>query len=445
VLQDAVSAYAGKSPDEDQADTARQFMTNLADSLVQAAKRPDLPGSQRFLHILEEIAKSTPGAPTIQWWIDVALGRGPAMSTKAIPDAHLNPEPPAAPAGVSAPTPQERLIAMRQIEEIFGKITNENRGFIVRGSSPDETTPNPALQEDVQEFATVADALKKLERLSDGRYSATDDLAELTGLLDAYQAHVARHYSLTPQTGGIFKKTRGIIAQSLPEPIRRNIQERWHNPHLLKKIDDVLFKSHGSRADFPVIKKAIREVQPSVVWLELATGVIISPDGWVLTNAHVTKEQGKEVKVQLANGDTYHGTCTALDEQVDLALVKLKDVKRALPFSKFSPRALSVGSEIITIGNPDTRLYDGWHVSTGKVTEMKEAHPWTSPEGFEIGGIIHNSWTYYGNSGSPIYNTKGAIVALHHWWRAPDRHAIDATSTIIPWLKKHKIPFRLAD
>lgn len=442
-LQDAVSAYAGKSPDEDQADTARHFMTSLADSLVQAATRPELPGSQRLLHIIGEITKSTPGAPTAQWWIDLALGRHPTTS-KSPPrsaDEDLKTQP--APASSIKDSP-ESTVAAKQVQTLLTTITNENRGFIVRGSALDDHTPNPTLQEDIREFGNVADALMKLERLSKGRYSAVEDLAELTGILDAYHAHVDRHFALTPQTGGLFQKTRGVLALALPESIRRNIQDRWHNPHLLKKLDAVLFKAHGDKADFPVIKRAIREAQPSVVWLELATGVIISPDGWVLTNAHVMKEHGKTVKVQLANGDTYQGTCVTIDEEVDLSLVKLQGVTRALPFSRFSPRSLTVGGEIITIGNPDTRLYDGWHVSTGKITEVKESHPWTSPEGPVIGGIIHDSWTYYGNSGSPMYDTRGGIVAMHHWWRAPDRHAIDGVSTIIPWLKKHRIPFQFA-
>src|SRR5262249_6947768 len=56
VLEGAVSEYCKKSIGEDKAETARHFMTNLADCLVQMATRPNLSGSQRMLHILQKYA-----------------------------------------------------------------------------------------------------------------------------------------------------------------------------------------------------------------------------------------------------------------------------------------------------------------------------------------------------------------------------------------------------
>jgi hypothetical protein len=76
VLEGALSDYAKKNAAEDKAETARYLLTNLPDALVQAATRPELPGSQRLLHVLRryEQAPAADG-PGVNWFVDVALGR----------------------------------------------------------------------------------------------------------------------------------------------------------------------------------------------------------------------------------------------------------------------------------------------------------------------------------------------------------------------------------
>ena len=75
VLERAVSSYAEKSVGEDKAETARYLMTTLPDALVQMATRPELPGTQRLLHVLHKYAQAIPEGPTVSWFVSVALGR----------------------------------------------------------------------------------------------------------------------------------------------------------------------------------------------------------------------------------------------------------------------------------------------------------------------------------------------------------------------------------
>ncbi|KAA5538652.1 hypothetical protein FYK55_27100 [Roseiconus nitratireducens] len=77
-LESFVSAYAKKNPREDQAESARHFMSMMAASLIQAAEQPDLPGSQRILHILREYEYAVPSGPSIDWFVNVALQRSDA-------------------------------------------------------------------------------------------------------------------------------------------------------------------------------------------------------------------------------------------------------------------------------------------------------------------------------------------------------------------------------
>ena len=85
VLRGAVSDYSSKTPGEDQAETARYFMRYMADSLVQAAVQPALPGSQRILHVITLYAQAVPGGAGASWFVDKALGRrhAPAQSSQA--------------------------------------------------------------------------------------------------------------------------------------------------------------------------------------------------------------------------------------------------------------------------------------------------------------------------------------------------------------------------
>lgn len=74
VLESVVSTYARKDGGEDKAETARYLLTNLADALVQVATRPQLPGSQRLLHVLTRYAEAD-GSADVRWFVAVALGR----------------------------------------------------------------------------------------------------------------------------------------------------------------------------------------------------------------------------------------------------------------------------------------------------------------------------------------------------------------------------------
>ncbi|MCA9518113.1 MAG: hypothetical protein KC635_24415, partial [Myxococcales bacterium] len=84
VLRDAVGDYCAKNPGEDQAETARHLMTALPDALLQAARRPELPGSQRILHVLASYGEAVEGGPGVDWFVHVALGR-----ERATPEGRL--------------------------------------------------------------------------------------------------------------------------------------------------------------------------------------------------------------------------------------------------------------------------------------------------------------------------------------------------------------------
>jgi S1-C subfamily serine protease len=436
VLQDAVSAYTTKSPDEDQAEAARHFMMNIADSLIQAAERPQLPGSQRILHILDQYRTCVDSGPDASWFAAVALGL--TQSTALTPKT---PKPSSGTNLSAALDSSESLDPNAAMKSLLATITNEKRAFIIRGAAVDDYQPNLTLQGDIRSFATQAKHLVGIQEKTKGRYRAEDDVREILGLLEAYEGFINLNYKVSRETRKIFQETRQEVLNILPERPRRELLPRLFNSHYLGKVDRAINSAFADKPNVKEIASTIRSVQPAVVLVNRASGFNINADGMILTNAHVTKELGSSMKVQFPNGDIFEGLCTHIDEEIDLALVRLKGVHKRLPFVRFSNEEAPVGSDIVLIGQPDT--YDSWHVSTGKILNY-HSHPHTAVDGYPLGGIEHNGWTFWGNSGSPIFNLKGLVVGTHNTYddKRNMRCGVRYQPTI-EFLKRAKATFEL--
>ncbi|MCD6426951.1 MAG: trypsin-like peptidase domain-containing protein, partial [Caldisericaceae bacterium] len=82
----------------------------------------------------------------------------------------------------------------------------------------------------------------------------------------------------------------------------------------------------------------------------LGSGVIIRPDGLILTNNHVIEDANK-IQVTLSNGKTYKGKVVGADPISDVALVRI-DAKN-LPYVQLGDSSkLKVGQFVVAIGNP---------------------------------------------------------------------------------------------
>src|SRR5262245_26995657 len=79
------------------------------------------------------------------------------------------------------------------------------------------------------------------------------------------------------------------------------------------------------------------------------SGVVVAPDGYVLTNSHVAHRAPK-VSVMLADGARLDGHVVGDDPPTDLALVKVD--ASALPYAPIEPTAIRPGQLCVAIGNP---------------------------------------------------------------------------------------------
>jgi S1-C subfamily serine protease len=137
------------------------------------------------------------------------------------------------------------------------------------------------------------------------------------------------------------------------------------------------------------------------------SGVIIAPDGYVLTNDHVIRD-AKQVSVSLTNGATLPATIVGTDPATDLAVVRAESSN--LPFATLGDSAsLRVGQLVIAIGNPF-----GFQstVSTGVVSALGRAL--RSRDGRLIENIIqHTAPLNPGNSGGPLVDSRGRIAGIN--------------------------------
>ena len=97
-----------------------------------------------------------------------------------------------------------------------------------------------------------------------------------------------------------------------------------------------------------------QRVLATYVFVGGGSGVVVSPDGLVLTNHHVVDDL-EDFTVRFANGTSYPSTLLGMDSVGDIALLRIKrptdDLK--FPFAEFSSvEAMRVGAEVFAVGNP---------------------------------------------------------------------------------------------
>lgn len=142
----------------------------------------------------------------------------------------------------------------------------------------------------------------------------------------------------------------------------------------------------------------------------LGSGVIVSTDGYILTNNHVI-ENANEITVDLKNGESYEGTVVGRDPQTDIAVVKIDaDNLQALEIGNSDK--VRVGEMVLAIGSP---LGDNLaHSFSMGIVSAKERSI----------GILRESQGYEkfiqtdaainpGNSGGALVNMDGKLVGIN--------------------------------
>jgi serine protease Do len=136
----------------------------------------------------------------------------------------------------------------------------------------------------------------------------------------------------------------------------------------------------------------------------LGSGFIVSPDGLILTNAHVV-DGAQEVTVKLTDRREYKAKVLGSDLQTDVAVIRI-DAKN-LPVVKIGdPAASKVGEPVLAIGSP----YGFENTATAGIISAKSR---SLPQDTYVPFIQTDVAVNPGNSGGPLFNLRGEVIGIN--------------------------------
>ncbi len=138
----------------------------------------------------------------------------------------------------------------------------------------------------------------------------------------------------------------------------------------------------------------------------LGSGVIVSPDGYILTNHHVV-EAADQIEIALADGRKAKAHVIGSDPETDLAVIKI-ELPGSLPAITFGhPEQAQVGDMVLAIGNP---FGVGQTVTMGIISALKRDHLGLSTfENF----IQTDAAINPGNSGGALVDINGSLIGIN--------------------------------
>ena len=241
------------------------------------------------------------------------------------------------------------------------------------------------------------------------------------GTLDAewqiYSTSAGRLVGRISTRGGVqapkTKESDEMLAQLLKLSFAENVRQLAANPEFRRIVLNPAASPQAPaappgplRAAFPApgkpvpLKDAASGAVVVFAGAGSGSGVLISPDGYILTNHHVTGDSGR-VRVRWADGTDALGEVVRADRRRDVALIKVAAPKGRPLAIRRTP--VELGETVFAIGTPlDPSLQNT--VTKGVVSALRMV------EGQSF--IQSDTPVTHGNSGGPLLDEAGAVVGL---------------------------------
>ncbi len=135
------------------------------------------------------------------------------------------------------------------------------------------------------------------------------------------------------------------------------------------------------------------------------SGVIISEDGYIVTNNHVVKD-ASDLEVTLNNRKVYKAKVIGTDSKMDIALLKI-DADEKLPYTSFANSDnVKVGEWVLAVGNP-------YNLNSTVTAGIVSAKARTIGENSIQSFIQTDAAVNPGNSGGALVNTNGELIGIN--------------------------------
>ena len=146
------------------------------------------------------------------------------------------------------------------------------------------------------------------------------------------------------------------------------------------------------------------------------TGIIISADGYIVTNKHVVSASTKRIEVVLADGTSYKDVqFIGSDPSNDISFLKIKDAKNLTAVKLGDSSSMKVGQKVIAIGNALGEYQNT--VTTGIISALGRpviAGDETGAAAEQLENLLQTDAAINpGNSGGPLVNLSGEVVGIN--------------------------------
>lgn len=144
------------------------------------------------------------------------------------------------------------------------------------------------------------------------------------------------------------------------------------------------------------------------------TGIILSKDGYIITNKHVIDDSGGRTNIVLSDGTRYRDVkIVGADPLNDIAFLKIKDAKNLEPAKLGNSQNITIGEKVIAIGNALGQFKNT--VTSGIISGIGRpivAESGGNPERLE--GLLQTDAAINpGNSGGPLVNLAGEVIGIN--------------------------------
>ncbi|MEA5003561.1 MAG: trypsin-like peptidase domain-containing protein [Christensenella sp.] len=170
-------------------------------------------------------------------------------------------------------------------------------------------------------------------------------------------------------------------------------------------VSQIVEKSANSIVEITTEVTQTNQFMQQVTGEAAGSGVIISEDGYIVTNNHVV-EDGSKFTVRLKNGESYEAKLIGRDPQMDLAVLKV-EAEGLTPVTFGSSSALEVGDMTVAIGNPLGTL--GGTVTNGIVSALNRE---LNLGDTTMNLIQTNAAINPGNSGGGLFDGQGNLIGV---------------------------------
>jgi len=151
-------------------------------------------------------------------------------------------------------------------------------------------------------------------------------------------------------------------------------------------------------------QQAAHSSGPAAISEQVGTGLIVTPDGYIVTNKHVV-DNAYHVEVTLYDGTHVHAEVVAVARNFDLAVIKI-DRTGLTPVTMGDSDQAKVGETVVAIGNP---LGLKQTVSVGVVSAVHRNMGFSDFDDL----IQTDAAINPGNSGGPLFNSVGEVIGIN--------------------------------